>query len=61
VTTTLRGSDVEPSHRLAELLRGASVVRIEARVSETHTRTTTVPAELMRRILEAALQETVER
>lgn len=57
----LRGADVEPAHRLAELLRGASLVRVEARVSEMHTRTATVDAELVRRILEAALGEEVPR
>ena len=44
---------MELAHALAEVLSGASVVRIEARVSETHTRTKHVDAEALRRLLDA--------
>ena len=57
----LRGVDVELAHALAEVLSGASVVRIEARVSETHTRTKHVDAEALRRLLDAATRDTVQR
>ncbi len=56
-----RALDVELAHQIAECLRGASYVRLEARVSETHTRTQTVDAEALRRLLDAALADRVDR
>lgn len=56
-----RGADVELAHQLAETLRGASFVRLEARISETHTRTQTIDAEALRRLLDAALADRVDR
>lgn len=55
MSAPLRATDVEPAHRLLELLEGAERVRLEAVVSEHHRRTTHIDAELLRRILRAAL------
>lgn len=56
-----RAIDVELAHQLAEVLRGATFVRLEARLSETHTRVQTVDAEALRRLLDAALGDRVDR
>ena len=53
--------DREKAYRLADLLRGASVVRVEARVSDTLTRVEHVDAEVLRRWLDAVVGERVAR